>query len=201
MVFAYLRVSRRDQNTDRQIDELAADSDEVFIDRMSGTKAKRPELQRMMDKLREGDTIVVMRLARFGRSMKDLMTLAEKILKTGAVLKSRKEGFTLDGSPMGKMLYGVMASLAEFEVDMIRERTMEGLRAAAARGRVGGRPKGLSDKAKKTAKLAAQLYRDPSWSIRQICDHLSIAQSTFYNYLNHEGVKRGRCYGKTSNAA
>ena len=192
MKLGYIRVSTRDQNVDRQIDELNADCEKVFIDRCSGRKAKRPELMRMMKMLREGDQIIVMRLSRFGRSTKDLLQLAERILSIGAMLESRKEGFRLDGSPMGKMLYTIMGALAEFEVDLLRERTMEGLRAAAARGRVGGRPKGLTPEAKRTAKLVVQLYKDPTWSIRQIAEHLNIATTTIYNYLDHEGVKRGR---------
>lgn len=161
---------------------------------MSGRKAKRPELLRMMDKIREGDIIQVIRLARFGRSTKDLMNLADQILTTGAILSSKKEGFQLDGSPMGKMLYTIMAALAEFEVDVIRERTMEGLRAAAAQGRVGGRPKGLSSENEKKADLVVQLYKDPSWSIRQIADHLNIATTTIYNWLERRGVKVGNRY-------
>lgn len=201
MEFGYIRVSTRDQNVDRQIMELEAKCDEVFIDRISGRKAKRPGLKRMMDKIREGDTIHVVRLARFGRSTKDLMELAEKITSIGAVLQSEKEGFRLDGSPMGKMLYTIMAALAEFEVDVIRERTMEGLRAAAAQGRHGGRPKGLTPEREKVADLVVQLYKDPSWSIRQIADHLNIATTTIYNYLGRRGIKVGRHYKKTSKAA
>lgn len=201
MRFGYIRVSTRDQNVDRQIYELKEECDEVFIDRISGRKAKRPELSRMMDKVRSGDEILVVRLARFGRSTKDLMTLADKILSDGATLRSKKEGFQLDGSPMGKMLYTIMAALAEFEVDVIRERTMEGLRAAAAQGRRGGRPKGLSADGKRKAKLVVQLYNDPDWSVRQIADHLGIATTSIYNYLRHEGIKVGRTYKKTSKAA
>ncbi|MEL6661010.1 MAG: recombinase family protein [Bacteroidota bacterium] len=201
MIFGYIRVSTRDQKVDRQILELHEECDEVFIDRVSGRKAKRPELSRMMDKIRAKDEILVMRLARFGRSTKDLMNLADKIISAGATLRSKKEGFQLDGSPMGKMLYTIMAALAEFEVDVIRERTMEGLRAAAAKGRRGGRPKGLSDEGKKKAKLVAQLYHDPDWSIRQIAEHLGIATTSIYNYLRHEKIKVGRKYKKTSTPA
>lgn len=196
MTFGYIRVSTVDQNVDRQIDQLQDSCDELFIDRISGRKSKRPALTRMMDKLRDGDRIKVVRLSRFGRSSKDLFALAEQIVDTGATLESLQEGIKLDGSPMGKMLYGIMSIMSEFEVDLIRGRTMEGIRAAAARGRRGGRPKGLTDKAKRTAKLAAQLYDDPSWSIRQICEHLDIAPSTFYKYLAHEGKKVGRKYEK-----
>ena len=111
MKFGYIRVSTRDQNVDRQILELKSECDEVFIDRISGRKSKRPGLQRMMDKIRAQDEILVVRLARFGRSTKDLMNLADQILSTGAILRSKKEGFQLDGSPMGKMLYTIMAAL------------------------------------------------------------------------------------------
>lgn len=196
MIFGYIRVSTVDQNVDRQIDELKDECNELFIDRLSGRKAKRPELMRMMEKLREGDKIVIVRLSRFGRSVKDLISLSEQIQSAGATLESKKEGFKLDGSPMGKMLFGLLSVLAEFEVDMIRQRTMEGLAAARARGRVGGRPKGLDEAGQKTAKLVVKLYADPEWSIRQISDHLNIAVSTVYNYLKHEGVKVGRDYKK-----
>lgn len=201
MRFGYIRVSTRDQNVDRQIDALAAECDEMFIDRISGRKAKRPELTRLMDKLREGDTIVVLRLSRFGRSSKDLATLAEQILTIGATLESKKEGFKLDGTPMGKMLYAIMGALAEFEADVLSERTREGLAAAARRGRVGGRPAGLSADNKKKAKLVAQLYKDDTWSISQICDSVGIATTTLYNYLKHEGIKPGTRFNKTSKQA
>lgn len=196
-IFGYARVSTRMQNVDRQLDELSAHCDTLFVDKISGAKSKRPELLRMMSNLREGDQIKVLRLSRFGRSAKDLANLADQILQAGATLHSLKEGFTLDGSPMGKMLYSIMAALAEFERDIIKERTMEGIRAAAARGRVGGRPKGLTEDAKKKAKLVAQLYRDPeTWSIRDIASHLGIATTTVYNYLKHEGIKAGTRYKK-----
>ena len=144
MRFGYLRVSTKDQNVDRQIDLLREECDEVFIDRMSGRKRKRPELERMMDKLRADDQIVVVRLARFGRSTKDLLELASTILDTGATLRSQKEGFCLDGSPMGKMLYTIMGALAEFERDLLRERTKAGMKAAKRRGKHLGRPLALT---------------------------------------------------------
>lgn len=196
MTFGYIRVSTRDQNTDRQIMELEDQCDEVFIDRKSGASKARPELKRMMDKLRKGDIIKVVRLARFGRSMPDLQKLAQQIREIDAVLISLKEGFTFDGSSMGKMMYNLMGTFAEFERDIIRERTMEGLKAAAAQGRVGGRPKGLSPEAKKKAKEVVKLYRNPEWSIREIAKLLNIATTTVYNYLRHEGVKPGTRYKK-----
>lgn len=110
--FGYARVSTRMQNPDRQIDELKQKCDEVFIDYGSGKNMKRPKLKEMMAKLRAGDKIIVIRLSRFGRSSKDLAELADRIISMGATLHSQKEGFTLDGSPMGKMLYGIMATLA-----------------------------------------------------------------------------------------
>jgi DNA invertase Pin-like site-specific DNA recombinase len=197
MKFGYIRVSTRDQNVDRQIDALELECDEVFIDRISGKKANRPGLIKMMDKLRAGDQIIVLRLSRFGRSSKDLATLAEQILGIGATLHSKKEGFNLDGSPMGKMLYAIMGALAEFERDVLSERTREGLAAAARRGRVGGRPKGLSADGKRKAKLVAQLYRDDNWSIKQISENVGVSITTIYNYLKHEGIRVGTRFTKT----
>ena len=196
MIFGYIRVSTRDQNVDRQVVELQDQCEEVFIDKMSGAKKNRPELNRMMGKLRSGDIIKVVRLARFGRSMSDLQKLAEQIRETDAVLVSIKEGFTFDGSSMGKMMFNLMGTYAEFERDVIRERTMEGIRAAAAQGRVGGRPKGLSREGKEKAKQVAKLYKDSDFSIREIASCVGIATTTVYNYLRHEGIKPGTRYKK-----
>lgn len=114
-VFGYARVSTRMQNLARQLEELEEICDEVFIDKASGKNANRPELKRMMTMLREGDQIKVLRLSRFGRSGRDLAELADQIMEAGATLHSLKEGFTLDGTSFGKMIYGVLAVLAEFE--------------------------------------------------------------------------------------
>ena len=168
MIFGYIRVSTKEQNIDRQFDELENQCDELFIDRISGRKAKRPELDKMFGKLRKGDTVKVMRIARFSRSTKDFLTLTEKLQEMEVTLVSVKEGLTFDGTPTGKLMFTLLAIIAEMEADMIRDRTKEGLRAAAKRGRVGGRPKGLSEEGKKKAKLVAKLYKDDEWSIKEI---------------------------------
>lgn len=190
MIFGYIRVSTKDQNVDRQVAELEGQVDKMFIDKVSGRKSSRPGLNAMMDQLREGDVIKVMRVSRFSRSTKDFYKLLERIQDAGATLVSVKEGLTWDDSPQGKLLFTVLAVMAEIEVDNIRARTMEGLAVARAQGRVGGRPKGLDAAAKRKAKIVARMYVANEDSVREICKTVGISVTTMYRYLDHEGVKR-----------
>jgi DNA invertase Pin-like site-specific DNA recombinase len=122
------------------------------------------------------------------RSLRDLVDLVNTIQQTGASLQSLNDQIDTT-TPHGKFTFHLFASIAEFERDIIRERTAAGLASARARGRVGGRPKGLSRKAEHTAIIAEKLYREQKPTVKEICEQLSISRGTFYNYLRHRGVK------------
>jgi DNA invertase Pin-like site-specific DNA recombinase len=188
MKIGYARVSTKEQNLALQLDALKKEGcNKIFEEKRSGAKADRPELRKMIDQLREGDVIVTWKLDRLGRSLRDLINLVNEIDEKGAGLKSLNDAIDTT-TPQGKLTFHLFASLAEFERDIIRERTKAGLEAARARGRKGGRPKGLSKEAKDKAIIAETLYKQDEMTITQICRHLDIARSTFYKYLRYRGV-------------
>ncbi len=189
MKFGYARVSTRDQNLALQMDALKREGCQtIFQEKMSGTKSNRPELRKMMDQLRADDIIVIWKLDRLGRSLRGLVNLVNEIQTRGAGLQSLNDSINTT-TPHGKLTFYLFAALAEFERDMIGERTKAGLAAARARGRKGGRPKGLSKEAKDKAMIAKTLYEKREMSVSEICKYLSIAKSTLYKYLRFMGVK------------
>lgn len=180
-VFGYARVSTLDQNLDRQIDTLKEHGiDELFNEKMTGTKKDRPELDRLLGKLREGDTVVVESLSRLGRSTKNLIELVDKFKDMKVEFVSLKEKIDTTTST-GKLMFGFFALLAEFERDLISERTQEGLKAARARGRNGGRP----SKKKEKIELAFKMYDSKDYSIEQILEATGMSKTTLYRYLNN----------------
>jgi DNA invertase Pin-like site-specific DNA recombinase len=184
MLIGYARVSTRDQNLDLQLDALfkaGCSTDKTYKDTISSAKELRPELQKALDQLRTGDTLVVWRLDRLGRSLQELITLVDGIRAKGADFKSLTENIDTT-TPGGKLIFHVFAALAEYERGMIRERTKAGLQAARARGRLGGRPTLQSLDPKKVA-LARKLHADRSMPVQEICDTLHIGRSTLYRYL------------------
>ncbi|MEL7425664.1 MAG: recombinase family protein [Bacteroidota bacterium] len=191
MKFGYARVSTKEQNLSMQLDALQKEGcGRVFEEKMSGAKADRPELQRLLDQLREGDVIVIWKLDRLGRSLRDLVNLVNEIQAKGAGLKSLHDSIDTS-TPHGKLTFHLFAALAEFERDIISERTKAGLAAARARGRKGGRPPGLSKAAMDKAIIAETLYKQGKMSVTGICTHIGIARSTLYKYLKIRGVKIG----------
>jgi DNA invertase Pin-like site-specific DNA recombinase len=162
-----------------------------FQEKITGRTKERPEFQKLLDYLRPKDVIIIWRLDRLGRSLKDLVQLVNEIQEKGAGLKSLHDNIDTT-TPQGKLTFHIFAALAEFEADMIRERTHAGLKAARARGRKGGRPKGLSSQAKDKAMIAEKLYKEGKLSTTQICEHLSIARSTLYACLRHQDIKLGK---------
>jgi DNA invertase Pin-like site-specific DNA recombinase len=144
----------------------------------------------MLDQLRADDVIVIWKLDRLARSLRDLVDLVNTIQQAGASLRSLNDQIDTTTSH-GKFTFHLFAALAEFERDIIRERTNAGLQAARARGRVGGRPKGLSRKAQHTAMIAERLYREQKLTTKEICEQLSISKGTLYNYLRHQGITFG----------
>ncbi|HDX9649319.1 TPA: recombinase family protein [Bacillus cereus] len=142
MKFGYMRVSTIDQNLDRQEQQLKeAGCERIFFEKITGVKRDRLELNRMLEFLRQGDTVVVKDLTRLSRSTKDLIEIAELISQKGANLKSLKEAWLDTTTAHGKMLFTVFAGIAQFERDLTSERTKEGIEAARKRGKHPGRPK------------------------------------------------------------
>ncbi len=191
MKIGYASVSTKDQDLALQLDALKKiGCSEIYQEKMTGSSKERPQLQKMIDQLREGDVIVVWKLDRLARSLKDLVGLVNEIQDKGAGLQSLNDAIDTT-TPHGKFTFHLFAALAEFERDIIRERTNAGLAAARARGRKGGRPKGLSKKAQHTAIIAERLYQEGEISVKEICEQLSISKMTLYNYLRHRGVEVG----------
>lgn len=156
----------------------------------SGAKSSRPELDKLLAEARTGDTIIIWKLDRLGRSLRHLVELVETLSGQNIGLKSLNDPVDTTHA-QGRLIFNLFASLAEFERDLIRERTNAGLSAARARGRVGGRPKGLDAQAEATAMAAETLYREGRLSVNAIADKLHISKSTLYSYLRHRGVEIG----------
>ena len=178
MKIGYARVSRDDQQLDLQHDALnAAGCERIFSDKMSGAKASRPGLDEALAFARPGDVLVVWRLDRLGRSMSELLRLTAELEANGVGLETLKEKIDTT-SAAGRLVFHVFAALAEFERNLIRERTFAGLDAARARGRKGGRP-GV---APETIAAIQALAGDQSRSPAEICKALNISRSTLYKY-------------------
>lgn len=191
MKIGYARVSTRDQDLSLQLDALkVAGCTKVFQEKVTGSKKKRPELEKMLEQLRPGDIVVIWKLDRLARSTKDLIDLVNQIQERKAELQSLTEKIDTT-TATGKLVFHLFAALAEFEKDIIRERTQAGLVAARARGRNGGRPKGLSKKAQQTAIIAETLYQEGQLTVSEICEQLSVSRGTLYKYLRYRGVEIG----------
>jgi DNA invertase Pin-like site-specific DNA recombinase len=191
MKLGYARVSTRDQTLNLQLDALKkAGCSEVYTEIVSGAPADRPALKKLMDRVRAGDVIVIWKLDRLGRSLQNLIEIVNELLRRKVGLKSLNDPIDTTTSH-GRLIFNIFASLAEFERDVIRERTNAGLAAARARGRKGGRPRGLGSSAEQTACAAETLYREGKLSSQQIADRLRISKSTLYSYLRHRGVAIG----------
>ena len=181
MKLGYARCSTLDQNLDWQIDALMKEGcDRIFQEKFTGTRKDRPELLRMMDMLREGDTVIICELTRLSRSVKDLFELVEQVEKAGANIKSLKEPWLDTTTPQGRLLFTIFSGVSQFERELIRERTMEGLASARARGRMGGRP----GKDKKIVEQALTLYDSKAYSVEEISKTTGISRATLYKYVN-----------------
>src|SRR5680860_469384 len=177
----YARISTGEQTLDLQRDALsAAGCDRVFEDVASGAKANRLGLEDALSYIRQGDTLVVWRLDRLGRSLKHLIEALTALDERGIGFQSLTEQIDTTTSG-GKLIFHVFGALAEFERDLIRERTNAGLAAARARGRTGGRPKKLADP--KQLALARRLYADGETDVATICRTLGVSRATFYRAL------------------
>ncbi len=180
MKIGYARVSTEEQNLNRQLDMLnEAGCEKIFEEKISGIKKERPELFRMLEQLRKGDLIIVADLTRLSRSVKDLFQLVEQIKARGADIKSLKESWMDTSTPQGKLMFTIFAGISQFERDLISQRTIEGLVAARARGKKGGRP----PKDEKDIKLALKMYEEKTYSISEITKATGLSKTVLYKYI------------------
>ena len=177
--FGYARVSTEQQNLDRQLDALRKYGvDIIYNEKMTGTKRDRPELTKLLDRMTEGDTVVIESLSRLGRSTKNLIELTELFQSKGVHLVSLKESIDTSTST-GKLLFTLMSAIAQFERDVIADRTRDVLKSAWARGRTGGRPKTDPYAVSKAVKL----YNTRQYSIVEIEELTGVKKSTLYRNL------------------
>lgn len=189
MLLGYARVSTDDQNLDRQVDQLndlGISTENIFTEKLTGTKKDRPVLQKLLEYARANDTIVVTDLTRISRSTKDLISLVEDLGNRGINLKSLKESWLDTSTAQGKLMFTIIAGLSQFERDLISERTKEGLKSARARGRTGGRPSIKQENVSKALKL----YDTQNVSIQDICNMCNLSKNTLYNYIRQRKLTR-----------
>lgn len=180
MLIGYARVSTEDQNLDLQNDALLqAGCDKIIEEKASGARTDRTGLDEALSFLRKGDTLVVWKLDRLGRSLQHLIKVVNELCENGIYFRSIQESLDTSSSG-GKLIFHIFGALAEFERDVIRDRTKAGLAAARARGRVGGRPKLMNEK---KVRLARTLMADHSNSIDDVCETLGVSRATLYRYL------------------
>ena len=189
MLVGYARVSTEDQNLDRQIDLLidyGVDKRNIYQEKISGTKTHREKLDKMIDELQEGDTVIIADLTRISRSTKDLLDIIDRIKAKGASIKSIKDTWldTSSDNPYNSFLLTVMSGLSQLERDLISQRTKEGLRSAKARGRNGGRPSKRNDK----ADTVGLLYKE-GYKIVDIVKQTGLSRATVYRALKDLGLK------------
>jgi len=189
MLIGYARVSTQDQNLNLQKDALKkAGCEKIFVDKVSGTASDRPGLERALEMLRKGDTLVVWRLDRLGRSLKHLIEFMGELEERKIGFRSLQESINTT-TPGGKLIFHMFGALAEFERNLIRERTQAGLAAARARGRKGGRPKSLSTKQQE---VAIGLYTERNHSVQEICRIMGISKPTLYEYIRRGKVQASK---------
>src|SRR5437764_7580068 len=184
MLIGYARVSTNEQNLDLQRDALlkaGVSAKDIYTDKITGVKADRPGLTLAISHLRKGDTLIAWRLDRLGRSLKHLIETVTRLKEQGVSFKSLMENIDTS-TATGTLVFQIFGALAEFERNLIKERTVAGLHAARARGRTGGRPKRNPDERK--IALAKKLYNENMLSIPQILKTLNISKSTSYRWID-----------------
>ena len=180
MLIGYARVSTHDQNLDLQKDALEkAECERIYVEQVSGSSPSRPELERAFETLRSGDTLIVWRLDRLGRSLKHLIEFVTQLEEKQIGFRSLTESMDTT-TPGGKLIFHIFGALAEFERNLIRERTKAGLAAARARGRIGGRPPALDVQKRE---VVVKLYNEGKHSVKEICQIMDISKPTLYNYV------------------
>lgn len=191
MKIGYARVSTHDQNLAMQLDALHdGGCTRIFQEKANGAKTDRPELAKLIEQLREGDTVVVWKLDRLGRSLTHLVGLVTELESRGIGLISLNDPVDTT-TAQGRLVFRIFASLAEFERELIRERTNAGLQSARRRGQQLGRPEGLTKAAQDKALIAESLYKAGRHSVEGIARHIGISKSTLYRYLRSRGIEIG----------
>ena len=196
--FGYARVSREEQNLELQMNALKSvgcDEKFIFTDKVSGAKAERPGLNQCLKMLDNGDTLVVWRLDRLGRSVSHLIKLIENLRKEGISFKSICDGVIDTTTASGELIFNIFSSLAQFERRLTQERTRAGLSAARARGRLGGRKPILPEDPR--VKTAKKMHEDKSIKIEEICKTLRVSRPTLYRYLSIANKNGPFSKGKT----
>jgi DNA invertase Pin-like site-specific DNA recombinase len=184
MNVGYARVSTQDQNLELQLDALAkANCEQTFQEKITGKSKDRPELNICLKMLRAGDVLVVWKLDRLARSLKDLVEIISELEAKGIGFKSLTESIDTT-SPGGKLIFHIFGALAEFEHSLIRERTIEGLKAARARGKKGGRKPSMS---RSDVQKAAAMLKDPNITKKEVAEHFKVSTLTLNKSLNREG--------------
>ena len=187
MKIGYARVSTLDQNLTLQIDALQkAGCEKIYQEKISGSKIDRPELQKLLEHVRPGDAVVIWKLDRLGRSLQHLIELVGEMEKREVGLISLSDPVDTT-TAQGRLVFRIFACLAEFERELIRERTMAGVVAAKVKGVTLGRPSGLSEEAKRQARVVESLYKDEI-SVAEISRQLKLSRGTVYTYLKHRGI-------------
>ena len=187
--FGYGRVSTQDQNLDAQQDALGkAGVDKVFIEKITGTKASRPELDRLREVVRQGDTVVVTRLDRLGRSTTDLLTIASEFEHKGVELEVLEQNINTK-TPEGRFFFTMIAAVAEMERGLMAARTRDGIAAARARGRFGGRPPKLTEAQRKQVRT---LYEARELTVREIAELFRISPPSVYRALGKAKKSQAR---------
>ena len=190
MVFGYARVSTQEQELHLQLDALRAYGCAQVVEEKVSAAKDRPALRGLLEQLRSGDTLVVWKLDRLGRSLKNLVELVTGFQAKQIHFISLHDHLDTT-SAQGRLMFNLFASLAEFERDLTRERTIAGLAAARARGRQGGRPPGLSKESQSKAEAAKTLYLQKDKTVGQIANLLGVSRATIYRYLSLLGVLTG----------
>jgi Site-specific recombinases, DNA invertase Pin homologs len=184
MIIGYARVSTQDQNLELQLDALEkAGCEQTFQEKITGKNKERPELETCMKMLRDGDVLVVWKLDRLARSLKDLIEIVSDLESRGVGFKSLTESIDTT-SPGGKLIFHIFGALSEFEHSLIRERTLEGLKAARARGRKGGRKPAMN---RSDVQKAAAMLKDPLITKTEVAKHFGVSRLTLNKSLNREG--------------
>jgi len=188
MKIGYARISTREQKLSMQVDALKKyGCDKIATEVVSGSKSKRPVLDELIANLTSSDVLVIWKLDRLGRNLKNLIIMVNDLSNRSVGLVSLNDPIDTT-TPYGKLIFNIFGSLAEFERDIIRARTQAGLQSARARGKLGGRPRGLGKSAISKAYAAETFYKENKLSITEICKQLNVARGTLYSYLRFRGV-------------
>jgi DNA invertase Pin-like site-specific DNA recombinase len=188
MKIGYARVSTKDQNLNLQIEALQKEGCELIYYEKKGSGSERLEFEKLKEKVRANDTVIVWKLDRLGRSIKDLVNIIDDFKNKGVQFRSIVDGFDTT-TPNGRLFFNIIAALAEYEKEIIRERTRAGLESARQKGRIGGRRPGLTQEAKNKAAIAKHLYVDKNLPVQEILETLNISRATLYRYLRYVGVE------------